>query len=74
VVAAVGLAIAVAAGPASALLRAYLGAMRAISRSGMRQSLFRERSADGQESRDGGLGESRPEAEIGLMASEPSTF
>jgi hypothetical protein len=79
VVAAVGLAIAVAAGPASALLRAYLGAMRAISRSGTGPSLLRERPADGQESSGGrrgggGLGESRPEAEIGLMASEPSTF
>jgi len=48
--------------------------MRAISRSGMRQSLFRERPEDGRESSDGGLRESMPEAEIGLMASEPSTF
>jgi hypothetical protein len=73
VVAAVGLAIAVAAGPASALLRAYLSAMRLLSPAGRRRPLGRERPAVGQPSA-GGLGESMPEAEIGLLAKEPSTF
>ncbi|MGH3395903.1 MAG: hypothetical protein ACRDPO_14570 [Streptosporangiaceae bacterium] len=78
VVAAVGLAIAVAAGPASALLRAYLSAMRLLSPAGLRRPGFRERPADGQDSAGGvsagGLSSGLPEAEIGLMASEPSTF
>lgn len=78
VVAAVGLAIAVAAGPASALLRAYLSAMRLLSPAPLRRPGFRERSADGQDSAGrlsaGGLSSGPPEAEIGLMASEPSTF
>ena len=73
VVAAVGLAIAVAAGPASALLRAYLSAMRLLSPAGLPRPRFRERGAGGQKA-PGGLPGEMPEAEIGLMASEPSTF
>jgi hypothetical protein len=73
VVAAVGLAIAVAAGPASALLRAYLSAMRLLSPAGLRRPRFRDRPAAGPDFADG-RSEGMPEAEIGLMASEPSTF
>jgi hypothetical protein len=66
VVAAVGLAIAVAAGPASALLRAYLSAMRLLSPAGLRRPPFRERPAGGRES-SGGRSKRGPEEEIGLM-------
>jgi hypothetical protein len=72
VVAAVGLAIAVAAGPASALLRAYLSAMRLLSPAGLRPR-FRDRQAGGPDFADG-RSDGMPDAEIGLMASEPSTF
>jgi hypothetical protein len=73
VVAAVGLAVAVAAGPASALLRAYLSAMRLLSPAGLRRPSFREGPADEPEPADR-LTPDLPETEIGLMASEPSTF
>lgn len=66
VVAAVGLAIAVAAGPASALLRAYLSAMRLLSPAGLRRPQFQDRPADGRES-SGSRSNRRPEDEIGLM-------
>lgn len=73
VVAAVGLAIAVAAGPASALLRAYLSAMRVLSPAGLRRQSPRDRPAERLDPA-GGLGQDMPEADIGLMAKEPSAF